>query len=339
MAASPSTIFIADRNLMSSQLLAESLERDPRFEVAAIAPASNLLAHSALSRAVVAVISAELDSGPRKGMHLARSLRARAPELSIVILLESLERDEVIASFRSGAKGVFCRTEPLSELRSCIDWVSQGRIWAGRLEAECLLDAIQSAPNVDGMGELSRLTRRESTVAELAVQGLSNRQIAQQLGLSEHTVKNYLFRIFDKLKVANRIELLFLMVKGRNCQYDELPLRLFFEEKPSEPAVVAAAEDGLLSAQFMLGLAHLEGKGVENDYRTAYYWLRMAELNSSHVLQQSRCGIEKLKSRLPAADIRDLEQQISHKAQENQRLNAKGAAEGIPAQQYLLKRA
>jgi DNA-binding CsgD family transcriptional regulator len=56
--------------------------------------------------------------------------------------------------------------------------------------------------NVEG-----RMTKREAEVVRLAVEGLSNREIGQQLGLTEHTVKNYLFRVFDKLGVSNRVEL------------------------------------------------------------------------------------------------------------------------------------
>ena len=52
-----------------------------------------------------------------------------------------------------------------------------------------------------------KLTRREESVVRLVVQGMVNREIAEQLRLSEHTIKNYLFRIFDKLGVSNRVEL------------------------------------------------------------------------------------------------------------------------------------
>ena len=52
-----------------------------------------------------------------------------------------------------------------------------------------------------------RLTPREESVVRLVVQGMVNREIADTLHLSEHTIKNYLFRIFDKLGVSNRVEL------------------------------------------------------------------------------------------------------------------------------------
>lgn len=317
MAINPISIFIAERNIMSNQLLAEALGKDPRFDVAIVAPAPRILSLVPREKAAVAVISAELESGPTKGMHLARSLRARSHDISIVMLLESLEREKVIASFRSGAKGVFCRTQPVSELYNCIERVSQGKIWAGRAEAEYLLDAIQSTPTCDGLDDLNKITRRECEVAELAVQGLNNKQIARRLGLSEHTIKNHLFHIFDKLNVANRIELLFLMVKGREVHSEELALQLFSHAQPVGPYVAAAAEKGFILAQLSLGLAHLEGRGVEQNDHAGYHWLRVAESNCSLVLEQSRCALDELRSRLPAEDIQELEQQFANKQQED----------------------
>jgi two-component system nitrate/nitrite response regulator NarL len=73
-----------------------------------------------------------------------------------------------------------------------------------------LLEAFRSTPSCEGIeiGKIDQLSRREFQIAEHAAQGESNKQIADQLGLSEHTVKNYLFHVFEKLGVANRIELL-----------------------------------------------------------------------------------------------------------------------------------
>jgi DNA-binding CsgD family transcriptional regulator len=53
----------------------------------------------------------------------------------------------------------------------------------------------------------NRITKREAEVVRLVGEGLSNREIGQRLGLTEHTVKNYLVRVFDKLGVSNRVEL------------------------------------------------------------------------------------------------------------------------------------
>jgi DNA-binding NarL/FixJ family response regulator len=66
------------------------------------------------------------------------------------------------------------------------------------------------------------LTSREEQVVALVADGLSNRHVAAELGLSEHTVKKYLFRIFEKLGISNRVELvLYAMNHGapQNAQY------------------------------------------------------------------------------------------------------------------------
>jgi DNA-binding NarL/FixJ family response regulator len=56
------------------------------------------------------------------------------------------------------------------------------------------------------------LTSREEQVVALVSDGLSNRNVATELGISEHTVKKYLFRIFDKLGISNRVELVLYAV-------------------------------------------------------------------------------------------------------------------------------
>lgn len=66
----------------------------------------------------------------------------------------------------------------------------------------------------------------------------------------------------------------------------------FSEHRPAEPAIVAAAQAGYLSAQLMLGMALLRGNSVEQDNRAAYHWLRLAALNSARVLEEFRDAID-----------------------------------------------
>ena len=216
----PIRILIADRNRMGSQLLSESLGHDPRFEIVAVATAADLLPIVATGHPHVALISADLDSGTKKGLQVARNLNSRHPSVHIVMLLETGTRESVIAAFRCGAVGVFCRTDPLPELPACIEHVGRGEIWASRNHSQFLLEALRSTPSCEGIegAKIDLLSHRELQVAERAAQGQSNKQIADRLGLSEHTIKNYLFRIFEKLGVSNRFELLFLLFKECNGQ-------------------------------------------------------------------------------------------------------------------------
>ena len=112
-----------------------------------------------------------------------------------------------IEAFRAGALGVFCRTESFRLLGKCIQSVQQGRVWASATELQYLVEASsQPALTLFQTNDGSLLSARERDVVRCLADGLTNREIAQRLKLTEHTVKNYLFRIFDKLGVSSRVE-------------------------------------------------------------------------------------------------------------------------------------
>jgi DNA-binding NarL/FixJ family response regulator len=274
---------------------------------------AEIISMSVAFRPDVVVISADLESVPRKGLLAARRLSASYPHINIVMLVE-VTGDEIVASFRNGARGVFCRTEPISEFRDCVLAVSEGRIWVHHDGTEVLLGAIKSAPSCDAISQVGTLSKREIEVAELAAQGLTNKQIATHLALSEHTVKNYLFRVFEKLKISNRIELLFLMVNERKPN-GASPQHPGSEIAPVEPRIsmekyLQAAQDGFVPAQFVLGLAHLEGYGAEKNEESAYYWLRMTENQCSELLRLSKSLTDQLKSRMRINKVEALERAL-----------------------------
>ncbi len=202
-------VLAADATRMNSQLLAAALERDKRFQVLdPVSDARGIIAAVAKEKPAVVVISAELDDEKGKGFEIARELRSMHADARVVMLLDASERNQVVEAFRAGARGVFCRSESLLSLARCIQCVSDGQIWANSRELRYLLEALGEALPlrvVDTRGA-ALLSRREVEVVRCVAEGLSNREIAQRLGLTEHTVKNYLFRIFDKLGVSKRVE-------------------------------------------------------------------------------------------------------------------------------------
>jgi DNA-binding NarL/FixJ family response regulator len=104
----------------------------------------------------------------------------------------------------------------MADLLDCVERVRRGHIWAPKQETTHLLDAIRSfpAPIPSPSNESSPLTGREKQVVQSAARGKTNKAIASELGLSEHTVKNCLFHVFEKLGVSNRVELL-LTLRGQ----------------------------------------------------------------------------------------------------------------------------
>jgi len=211
-------VLAADSTRMASQLLASALERDERFQVLEpVSDAASIVATVLKEKPAVILVSAEMDGDPRRGFQLVREIIASRPETRVVVLLDTSERTLVVEAFRAGARGVFCRSEALKSLAKCIHCVSQGQVWANSAQLRCLLEALGEAlplRTVDTRGA-ALLSRREHEVVRCVAEGLSNREIAQRLSLTEHTVKNYLFRIFDKLGVSKRVEVvLFAYSRG-----------------------------------------------------------------------------------------------------------------------------
>jgi two-component system, NarL family, nitrate/nitrite response regulator NarL len=157
----------------------------------------------------VVILSDNLEDGLLAGIRILPEIRRISPDTRILLVAELPDRELVIEAFRFGADGVFCRNSPFDLLCKSLDAISEGEIWATARELRYVLDELRKAPKplrVDPAVE-QRMTKREADVARWAVEGLSNREIAEKLGLTEHTVKNYLFKIFEKLGVSNRVEL------------------------------------------------------------------------------------------------------------------------------------
>src|SRR6185437_8752089 len=89
-------ILIADRNRMGNQLLAESLGRDPRFEVVS-SSAADILSVVTKCQPDLALISADFEGAAKKGLQIARTLSSRNPSIRIVVLLETSTRESVVA--------------------------------------------------------------------------------------------------------------------------------------------------------------------------------------------------------------------------------------------------
>jgi DNA-binding NarL/FixJ family response regulator len=212
------SVLIASVNRMTGELLTHALNRRSGFRVAASATTSQKVLEAVQSMDVdVALISTTLADGPLSGFEALRQLRECAPKVKSIVLLENPGPDLVVDAFRAGAKGVFCPSQfSLKALYRCVNRVHDGQIWASNSELESVMDALsQLAPkrvvNADGM---RLLTKREEDVVRLLAEGMQNREIARELNLSEHTIKNYLFHIFDKLGVSSRVELILYAVSN-----------------------------------------------------------------------------------------------------------------------------
>jgi DNA-binding NarL/FixJ family response regulator len=95
-------------------------------------------------------------------------------------------------------------------LSKCIRTVHEGQIWADTRNLAFILEfltELKPLRHIKPGGGMNRLTAREAEVVHLLADGLSTRDISHKLGLSEHTIRNYLCAIYDKLGVSGRVEL------------------------------------------------------------------------------------------------------------------------------------
>jgi DNA-binding NarL/FixJ family response regulator len=201
---------VADATAMACQLLASVLSRTSSMRILAWEVDSKA-ALTAATRIMtdVALISSDLQDGPGKGFSLVSELRIKRPGVRSVILLDRTDRQGVVDAFRAGARGVLSRGAGLADLPKCVCRVNEGQVWATSKELAYLLDTFVQGPPFRTLTDscCKLLTEREQAVVHLVADGLSNRDIAAQLHLSQHTVKNYLFRVFDKIGVSSRVEL------------------------------------------------------------------------------------------------------------------------------------
>lgn len=158
----------------------------------------------------IALLCAELDDGPLAGFRVLQELRNLPHQIIAVMLLQRSEAANVVRAFREGARGVFYRTHPLKGLSKCIQTVHQGQVWIGNEDVEHILNALvhPTALSFHNREGQPIFTRREEGVVLLVAEGLKNREIAQRLNVAEHTIRNYLCRIFEKLGVSTRVELI-----------------------------------------------------------------------------------------------------------------------------------
>jgi DNA-binding NarL/FixJ family response regulator len=223
----PIDVLVADSNRMQSQLLISALRRRPEFNVAAcqIETASILRAISQkVPRIVLLYMAASLKASETvislRRLHLYLS----HPEIPKVLLVESVDRELVVSAFRSGVRGIFCIADSnLRLLCKCLLRVVDGQIWANTEQLNYLVELLSEVPSLrvlNSNGD-SLLTPREEQVVALVAEGLGNRPIARELNLSEHTVKKYLFRIFEKLGISSRVELVLYAVNNGNPRQAE----------------------------------------------------------------------------------------------------------------------
>ena len=198
-------VLIADDHpLMLSGI--EAVLRGTRYEVAAKV-ADGAAALDMLESARPDILVLDIKMPGRTGIDVLRTLRGANDPRPVVLLTADIDDQSLLEAVRLGVNGIILKEGAETQMVACLDQVSGGGRWIDPLLAQRALDL--AAGGAKG-GRLARLTGRERAITRLVGEGLRNREIGDELGLTEGTVKVCLHRIYEKLGLSNRTELALL---------------------------------------------------------------------------------------------------------------------------------
>lgn len=312
-------VLVSDSSPIHTQLLAEALAKNPDFKITTANGSAELVSKATEAKPDVAVVSSYLDEDPTRGCGTIRRLGICGLNTRFVLLLDSTKRDAILEAFAAGARGIFHRHESLETLANCVRQIHAGQIWASAEQMSYAVEALASAPHIRAVNAqgVDLLSKRERDVVTSLAAGLSNREIGARLGLSQHTIKNYLLRIFDKLGVSTRVELLSrtLTPDASRPPIQSFVSSLLDKEGPDVGADVAtyrhAAEQGLTRAQIKMAEIHLHGAGAERDPIAAYMWYLIAEKTNLGIQEKIATDKRKLAETLTTDQILEAQQRAT----------------------------
>jgi DNA-binding NarL/FixJ family response regulator len=135
-------------------------------------------------------------------------LLRQAPQMKLVVVTPEPNEDLTLELFRRGAHGIVSREIEPEVLVECLRKVSQGEPWLDRQGVSWVLSAYRNqSTRPTGSRPKVQLTPKESLIVSCVTQGMKNKEIALRVGTTEQVVKNYLRKVYDKLGVADRLEL------------------------------------------------------------------------------------------------------------------------------------
>ncbi|MEU9181683.1 response regulator transcription factor [Streptomyces sp. NPDC048550] len=211
-------VFLLDDHEVVRRGLHDLLDAEPGITVVGEAStAEQALARGPALRPDVAVLDVRLPDGD--GITVCRELRSRMPELACLMLTSFDDEDALLDAIMAGAAGYVLKQIKGADLVAAVRTVATGQSMLDPATTARLMHSLRDpgAPAKSPVDDrLAALSEREHTVLALIGEGLTNRQIAKQLFLSEKTVKNHISRLLGKLGVERRVQAAVIAAQARD---------------------------------------------------------------------------------------------------------------------------
>lgn len=205
-------ILLADDHPLTRSGIAEFVRREPTFELVAEAE-DGLSAWEMIQELKPDVALLDIRMPGLDGVAVAQNVKAEGMNTAIVMLTSYDAQQYVMASLRAGARGFVLKTVSPKELTTAINTVAKGGLYLDP-EVASVMGEQDFIPE--------QLSVREREVLLLAAKGLSSKEVAKRLFISERTVQTHLASIYDKLGSRNKTEALLLALKYGVVTLEEL---------------------------------------------------------------------------------------------------------------------
>ena len=201
----PIRVLLADDHAVVRKGIREFLEEDS--EIIVVAEASDgVEALRLVAEHAPAVAILDIQMPGATGIEVTRQIKARYPHVRVLILTAYDDDPYIFALLRAGADGYILKNADSYELERAVkDTAAGGKVLDPDIAAKVVAPLTSGKPAA-ARGQVEPLTARELEIVRLAGQGLTNRAIGLQLGISDRTVQGHLANIYGKLQVGSRTE-------------------------------------------------------------------------------------------------------------------------------------
>jgi two-component system, NarL family, response regulator DevR len=199
------SVMLVDDHEIVRQGLRALIEAEPDLEVVAEAASGReAVAVATQVRPKVVVMDVRMPGG--NGIEACRDIQSASIDVKVIILTSYSDDEALFKSIMAGAAGFVLKQIRGHDLVDAIRRVGRGESLIDPSVTKRVLDRLRKVAIDEKDPLLARLTPHETRILDMIAEGLTNRQIAERVGLSDKTVKNYVSTILHKLEVARRAE-------------------------------------------------------------------------------------------------------------------------------------
>jgi len=195
-------LLIVDDHAMFREGLARSIEKEGDLQIAGQF-ASSGEALAALQKATPDIVLLDIDLGPERAMDFIAGAKAAGLNLRILVVTAGASDQEAVQLIQAGVAGILHKHHSTESLCNTIRQIAKGEVCLERKYLGPLFRSVDRSRPATG----PKLTNRDRTVLRFILQGLTNREIAERLEVSESAVKASLRQVFSKLQVRTRAQL------------------------------------------------------------------------------------------------------------------------------------